>query len=232
MKRFYKQVTLDQRDGGWQVMLDGRAVRTAGKAAQRVPARPLAAALAAEWERQGEEIDPAMFVYRDLADYALDLVTPAPARAIATILRFAESDTLCYRGDPDEALFARQQAVWEPLVVAAEQRWQVHFVRVSGVIHRPQPPATLARLEAVLGAADPFTLAALQTLASLAASLIVGLAALAPDADGEALWQAAELEEIWQAELWGRDAEAKARQAQRFASFAAAMRFVGLVRTC
>lgn len=230
MKRFYKEVSLGAQGTGWQVLLDGRGVKTAGKAAQVAPTRVLGEALAAEWAAQGEEIDPASFPLRDLADYAIDIGGPDREAVIAAVLRFAESDTLCYRAEPEEALFDRQQQVWEPLVTAAEARWQVRFQRVSGVIHHAQPAETLERLEAALGELDGFALAALHTLASLAASLIVGLAALAPEADGEALWQASELEEIWQAELWGSDAEAEARAAYRFATFEAAMNFARLTR--
>ena len=228
MKRFYKNVSLGQHEAGWQVLLDGRGVKTAGKVAQVVPTQALAEALAAEWERQEGEIDPSSFPFRDLTDYTIDIASPTRSAVIAAILRFAESDTLCYRADPEEALFERQVQVWEPLVTAAEARWQVQFVRVSGVIHHAQPAATLARLKAALGELDNLTLAALHTLASLAASLIIGLAALEPGADAHALWHAAELEEEWQAELWGRDAEAEARTARRFVTFVAAMKFAEL----
>ena len=230
MKRFFKDVTLGQHEGGWQVLLDGRGVKTAAKAAQLAPTRALGEALAAEWAAQGEEIVPASFPLRDLADYAIDIAGPTRSVVIAAVLRFAESDTLCYRAEPDEALFGRQSQVWEPLVTAAEARWQVRFLRISGVIHHAQPAETLARLEAALDELDGFDLAALHTLASLAASLIIGMAALDPDADGEALWQASELEGIWQAELWGSDAEAEARAAHRFARFTAAMRFARLAK--
>jgi chaperone required for assembly of F1-ATPase len=228
MKRFYKQAAPAECAGGWQVMLDGRGVKTAAGAAQVVPTLALCEALAAEWAAQGEEIVPSSFLLRDLADYAIDVVGSARKAAIATILRFAETDTLCYRAEPDEALHARQMEVWEPLVTAAEMRWDIHFTRISGVIHQPQPTATLERLKAVLAAKDDVTLAGLQTLASLSASLIVALAAIEPGADAAALWQVSELEEAWQAELWGRDAEAEARSAGRLAIFAAAMRFVQL----
>lgn len=230
MKRFYKQAQPAQAADGWQVTLDGRAVKTQGGRSQLVPTRALAEALAAEWAAQGEAIDPASLVLRDLADHALDVVAPDAEAARKALLRYAETDTLCYRADPDEPLHHRQLELWEPLLAAAEARWDVHFARTSGVIHRPQPEATLARLDAVLASLDPFALAALNTLASLAASLVIGLAALAPDADAAALWDAAELEEQWQAQLWGRDAEAEARRDKRFAAFAAAARFAALAR--
>ena len=230
MKRFYKTVAVEPIDGGWRVTLDGRAIKTAGGRAQVVPTSALAEAMADEWLEQGETIDPTRFVLRDLADYAIDVVAPAPADVARSLLPYAETDTLCYRAEPDEALFERQAQVWEPLLIAAETRWHLRFDRISGVIHRAQPPETLARLEAVLAQETPFTLASLQTLASLAASLVVGLAALAPDADAETLWDAANLEEDWQAELWGKDDEALALRARRFAAFAAAMRFAELAR--
>lgn len=230
MKRFYKQAGIAAEGGAFRVTLDGRGVKTQGGQPQLVPTAALAEALAGEWAAQGEEIDPAAFVLRDLADLALDVIGPDRTGAIATLLRYAETDTLCYRADPDEPLHARQQELWEPLLTAAEARYDIHFERISGVLHRPQPAETLKRLEAVLAAKDDFALAALTTLTTLAASLTVGLAALEPRADVPALWQAAELEAEWQAQLWGRDSEAETRQAKRFAAFSAAARFAELAR--
>jgi chaperone required for assembly of F1-ATPase len=97
-------------------------------------------------------------------------------------------------------------------------------------MHQPQPLPTILRMRKVLAAQDSFTLAALNTLTSLAASLVIGLAAIAPDADAQALWRAANLEEEWQAELWGKDAEAEARRERRFGAFEAAMTFASLAR--
>ncbi|MFM5954194.1 MAG: ATP12 family protein [Novosphingobium sp.] len=228
MKRFYKEVSVAPEESGWRVLLDGRGVKSQGGRPQIVPTRALAEALAAEWAAQGDEINPAGFLLRDLADFAIDVIPADRAAAVAAVLRFAESDTLCYRAEPDEPLHARQLAVWEPLLKAAEARWDVHFERISGIIHRAQPAATLKRLDAVLTAQDDFALAALNTLASLAASLVIALAALEPDADIPALWDAAELEADWQTEQWGADAEAEARREQRFAAFAAAARFAAL----
>lgn len=230
MKRFYKEVAVAAEGQGWKVTLDGRAIKTAGGKPQVVPGAALAEAMAAEWAGQGEELDPARFVLRDLADYAIDVVADGRAEVIATLLRYAETDTLCYRAEPGEPLLARQEAVWDPLLAAAEARWDVHFERIGGIIHRAQPSATLRRLEAVLQAESHFTLAALNTLTTLAASLVIGLAALAPDADCTALWDAAELEGDWQAEQWGHDPEAAERRARRLAAFEKAAEFARLAR--
>lgn len=230
MKRFWKDVAVAAVEGGWQVRLDGRGIRTARGNPQVVPTPDLAEAMAGEWAAQGDEVDASAFVFRDLADFAVDVIAPDPDAAIRDLLPYGDTDTLCYRAEEGEPLHRRQCEVWEPLLAAAERRWDIHFERIGGIVHRPQPEATLARLEAVLAAEGVFTLAALNMLASLAASLVIALAAVAPDADVEALWRAANLEEDWQAELWGHDAEAQARRDTRLAAFAAAARFAALAR--
>lgn len=230
MKRFYKQVSVGQNEEGWRVLLDGRGLKTVSGRAQVLPTQALAEALAEEWADQGDEIDPASFVLRDMADYAIDVVGQDRSDAIRSLVAYAGTDTLCYRAEPDEPLHERQLEVWEPLLHAAEQRWDVHFERIDGIMHRPQPAATLTRMEAVLAAESDHVLAAVNTLTNLASSLVIALAALAPEADADALWDVANLEEDWQASLWGKDAEAEERRAQRLAVFETAMRYARLAR--
>jgi chaperone required for assembly of F1-ATPase len=225
MKRFWNEVSVEQAEDVWRVQLDGRPIKTQGGAPQIVPTRALAELLAGEWSAQGEEVDPAGFPARDMADYAIDMVAPDPAVAAAKIMRYAETDTLCYRADPDEPLHKRQWEVWEPIVTAFEAREGVRVERVSGIVHKPQPTETRARLEARLTALDPFTLAALEAATSLSASLCIGLSALDPEGKPEVLWAAAELEETWQVELWGSDWEAEDRRERRKADFLRAVRF-------
>lgn len=238
MKRFYTVVdvseAMDLPNGiskqGWQVTLDGRGLKTVKGASQVVPTPALAEALAGEWDAQGETIEPASFPMRDMADYAIDVVARDTARTADALVAYADTDTLLYRADPDELLYAQQNALWEPIVSAFEAREGVLFERVSGIIHRPQPPAALATIRARLARFDPFTLAALEAKASLAASLITGLSALEAQADVAALWHAASLEEEWQAEKWGRDEEAEERRTRRTADFHRAAQFAALAK--
>jgi chaperone required for assembly of F1-ATPase len=228
MKRFYRDVAVEAGDGGYRIQLDGRPIRSQGGAPQVVPSRALAEAMAQEWRAQGEEIDPKAFVLRDLADFAIDHVAPDAAAAATRLLPFAETDTLCYRADPDEPLYRRQQELWEPLVQAAEARHGVRLERVSGIVHRPQPAETLARLQAAMAALDPFTLAALETLTRLTASLTIGLLAIEPGADPDALFAAANCEQDWQAKLWGWEWHAEEDRARRLEAFRQAVRFARL----
>ncbi len=230
MKRFYKQVTTTELEGGWRVLLDNRPIKSVGGRPQLLPTRALAELLAAEWAGQGEDIAAASFILRDMADYAIDVVGTDRDVAIRQLLPYGETDTLCYRAEPHDPLRREQDRLWEPLLTAAERRFDVRFERISGVIHRPQPASTLLGLETVLAEQDDFALAGLRNLAGLAASLVIGLTVLEDGADVDALWDAAHLEENWQAEHWGWDAEAATLHARRRATFVAAARFVRVAR--
>ncbi|GGA08845.1 ATPase [Blastomonas marina] len=230
MKRFYETAEAQAVEGGWQVMLDGRAVKTQGGRAQVVHSQRLGEAMAAEWAAQGNKIDPKGFVLRDLVDHAIDNVAPDPGATVDRLLRYAETDTLCYRADPEDALFKRQQEVWEPLVAALEAREGIRLERVSGVVARPPSDDTIEALRRRLAALPPLELAAVDMMTSLAASLCVALAAIDDDADPDRLWDAAELEESWQADLWGKDEEAEERRAERRANFRQAFDFARLAR--
>ncbi|NNC60473.1 MAG: molecular chaperone [Erythrobacter sp.] len=230
MKRFWNTVSVEPVDGGWQVMLDGRGVRTQGQRAQIVSQRKLADLLAAEWEDQGEEIDPATFVHRDMADYAIDMIATGEEDIVAKLLVFLETDTLCYRADPDEPLYRRQLEVWEPIVTRFEARENLSIERASGIVHRAQPEPTLATMRTRVAAIEPMAQAALFALTSLSASLIIGLEALEGDEADDTLWDAANLEEDWQVELWGEDAEAAARRAKWRAEFRRALVFAKAAR--
>ncbi|NVD45431.1 ATP12 family protein [Qipengyuania atrilutea] len=231
MKRFYKAVTVQPNEGGYAVALDGRLVKTQTGRPQVVPSAATAELLAAEWERQGETIEPKSFRHRDMADYAIDMIAQDRRRSIDKLLSYGETDTLCYRADPDEALYARQQEEWEPILSALEDRLGITMTRVSGVMHKAQGESALARLREEVEGLDDFTLAALETMASLAASLTAALGAMQDDADAGAIWDAAQLEERWQIEQWGEDAEAARRMAERREAFMAAHAFAASLRS-
>ncbi|MDG6077997.1 molecular chaperone [Erythrobacter litoralis] len=230
MKRFYAQVAAQEAAGGWIVHLDDRPLKTQGGRPQLAPSVELAELLAAEWRGQDDEIDPSAFRFRDMADYAIDVVRKEPDVIVDKLLGYAETDTLCYRADPEDPLYRRQQEVWEPLLAETEAREGVRFHRVSGILHRAQAGETLATLRNHLERLDPFKLAALEQLVSLSASLCIGLAALEPGADADALWNAANLEEDWQAERWGKDEEAAARREGRRKAFLNAIAFARSVK--
>ncbi len=228
MKRFYKQAGVVAAEGGWQVTLDGRPVRTPAKAALTVPTRPLADAIAAEWAGQGEEIDPVTMQATGLANAAIDQIAPNRESFAAGIAAYGETDLLCYRAAGPAELVARQAAEWDPLLDWARMRYDIAFRVTTGIVHIAQPPESVARLAAAVTACTPMTLAGLSTLVTISGSLVIGLALLERAFPLDPLWRAAELDSLWQAQLWGADEAAEALRARRRIEFEGAARFCAL----
>ena len=213
MKRFWKQVDVD---ADRVVRLDDRPVRTPGRTPLALPTPALAQAVAEEWRSVGETVDPRAMPLTGLANAAIDRIAVDPAPFAAGLARYAESDLLCYRADSPPELIARQDAVWNPLLDWARDRYDVHFTLVTGIMHQPQPEATVARLAQAVAALGAFQLAALSPVVTITGSLILALALLEGAADPDAVWTAAHVDEDFQAEQWGEDYLAlEAREAKR-----------------
>ena len=230
MKRFWKDVALAEASGGWTVTLDGRVLKTPARDTLVVQSRELGEAIADEWRACGDEIDPRQMPLTGLANATIDHVAPAPERFAADLAQYAEGDLLCYRAEHPPALVAVQAAAWDPLVDWARQRFDSAFVVTSGIIHVPQPAATVERLGGALAAASPFELAGLSPIVTIGGSLVTALALFERAIDVETAWAAVSLDDRWQIEQWGADDEAVASLANRQRDFAAAAQFLLLVR--
>ena len=229
MKRFYTQAEASPVEGGWQIMLDGRPVKTPGRQDLVVPSERLGQAIAGEWQAQGDEVNPRAMPLTGLANAAIDRVTPDPASFARGLARYGEGDLLCYRAEGPEALAARQILLWDPLLAWARRRFDVDFETACGVIHRPQHQETIDRLARAVAARDAFALAALSPLVTVSGSLVIGLALTEAAIDPDTAWAAAKLDEQWQIEQWGEDAEALAMLASRRRDFEAGFRFLNLL---
>lgn len=224
-KRFWKTASVEQRGDGYTVLLDSRLVRTPGKSDLLLPSQALASEIAAEWDAQDDVIDPLSMPMTRSANAAIDKVTHQHAEVAGLLAEYGDADLLCYRAVSPASLVARQNEIWNPLLDWAAAILDAPLVPVSGVIHSPQNPETISHLAQKVGEMDVFVLTAFHDLVGMSGSLIIGFAALEPDADLIALWNASRLDEIWQAEQWGADEQAQAVADCKKAEFLHAKRF-------
>jgi chaperone required for assembly of F1-ATPase len=229
MKRFYKNATVTGDAAPFGIALDARPLRTPARAALALPTRALAEAIAAEWQAQGDEIAPRTMVLTGLANAAIDRVAPAHEAFADALARFAENELLAYRADSPAPLVARQAAAWDPWLAWARSRYDVEFALTAGIIHVPQPAATLARMVAAYRTMDAFRLAALHPVVTICGSAVLGLAIAEAALDADTAWETSHLDELWQAEQWGKDPLAEAGHKERQAELAAAVRMLALL---
>lgn len=227
-KRFYKKAEAGPQGDGYAILLDGRAVKTPAKQPLAVPGLALARAIAAEWERQGEHIDPSTMWLTKLASTAIDLVMPRRDAVIAELVAYAGTDLLCYRADAPRGLAERQKAAWNPLLDWAAAQG-IRFRVTTGLIHVAQDEAALAAYGRALAALDPFRLTALHNAVTLTGSAVIGLAVTLGRLPAAEAFAAAHIDEAWQAELCGEDEEEAARLARRRDELLETGRFLSLL---
>lgn len=230
MKRFWKTAAVREAEGGWTVALDAKPIRTPAKNPLVVPSRALAEAIAAEWNGQGEEISPASMPLMRLASTAIDLVSKRHEVVAAEVAKYAETDLVCYRAERPPQLAHRQQAGWGPLLDWAMLRYDAPLSVTSGVIPAAQNPASLKSFHGVVASYSPLELTALHAITTACGSIVLGLALVEDRIDAEEAYALSQLDETFQIEQWGEDAEAARRRASLREDILNAALFLRLLR--
>ena len=229
MKRFWKQVSTLAEENGWAIRLDERAIRTPARAVLVVPTEALANAIAEEWRSLEGEIDPRAMPLTGLANAAIDRIAPDRLAFASGLSKYGEADLACYRSEWPPELVSRQQASWGELLAWGRRRYDVDFSTTTGLLHVPQPRATIDRLGQAVAELDAFHLAGLSPLVSTGGSLVAALAVLEKTIGAETAWEAVSIDERWQLEQWGGDEEAVAALENRRRDFLAGARFLDLL---
>jgi chaperone required for assembly of F1-ATPase len=224
--KFYKTVEVAQMDGGFVVQLDGKPLKTPGRSALMLRNAALAEAVAEEWRRQASEVDPTRMLLTGLAHAAVDLVAHHRGRVMERVLGYGRSDLLCYRAEGPVSLVERQAASWDPLLRWIAEAHGVTLLAGEGVAFIEQPAGAALALERLVASLGDFQLAALDRATSLTGSLVLGIALQDGRLSAAEAFDVATVDEAYQAEKWGRDAEAEARRANMLAELEATERFL------
>lgn len=221
-KRFYKKVSVRADGDGFAIGLDANTLKTPGRTPFALPVRALAEAVAEEWRGQGTCIDRSTMPLTALANTAIDQVADNADAVRGDIRAFAASDLLCYRAQSPDGLVRRQQTHWDPVLAWSDTALDAPFHLAGGIMPVEQPLPSLDRITVVLAGVEPLPLAAVHMVTTLTGSALLALALTHGRMDAGAVWRAAHVDEDWQIETWGEDAEARARRTGRRLVFDAA----------
>ncbi len=232
MRRFWDRASIAEQSGGFAILLDAKPMRIPGGAPLVIPGRALADAIAAEWQAaggaNGGQLTFDAVPLTRLAGTAQDRVAPDPGPVAAELARYAETDLLCYRAERPEALVVRQARLWQPWLDWLEQAHGARLEPTEGIIHRAQDPAALALVRAAMAGQTPFALAALGIAVPALGSAALGLALAGGALDATQAHGLSCLDELFEVEAWGEDAEARRRRDAVAADIALAERFMRL----
>jgi chaperone required for assembly of F1-ATPase len=239
-KRFYKRATFDPIEDGFIIALDGKNIRTPQQKMLHCSSQQLAAAIVAEWDAQIEFIDTDTMPLTRLLNIALDRVEIDRDALLADIVRYSETDLLCYRapvadaGLPidshSEELRALQVQHFEPILQWTKGQHGMHFAITQGLMPVPQSAASLQKIAALFAAANDHELAALSLMVPILGSALLALAIWQQKITVQEALIACRLDETVQAKHWGEDAEVATKWAVKARDVKAAAFFLSTHR--
>jgi len=213
-RKFYKAVTVIEVEGGWQVQLDSRNLRTPKAQLMVLPTRAIAELVAEEWAAQTDVIEMATMHATRLANTAIETIGGSRDGVADQIADYAGSDLVCYFAEEPAALLTRQQAAWEPVLARAEAEEGLRFERCSGIVHREQPGETLTKVRELALSLDDFALAGLAFGVPLFGSAVLAIGVLRGWLGGQEAYDLSRIDEVFQEATWGIDEEAAERTAR------------------
>ena len=207
-KRFWKEVSVAEDEGGFRVELDGRPVRTPAKTLLVVPTRAMADLIASEWDSQEEGVNPETMPVTRSANAALDKVAVQFDEVAEMLAAYGETDLLCYRADSPVELQARQSEAWDPILDWLYETLGVRLSVAAGIMPVEQSSEGQVILANRVKSLSPFELAAFHDLVAMSGSLVLALAVIERRLDPQAAWDSSRVDEKWQEDQWGPDDEA------------------------
>ncbi|MGJ5177387.1 ATP12 family chaperone protein [Bradyrhizobium oligotrophicum] len=224
-KRFYKEAGTAAAEGGFHITLDGRPIRTPSGRLVVVPVAELAEAVAAEWQAQGESINPTTMPLTRFANSVVQSVVDRTGEVREDIAKYLQSDLLFYRAGHPEGLVAREAELWDPVLDWARDSLGAHFILSEGIMHVTQPDAAVQAARDALPT-GAWALAAAHVVTTVTGSALLALALAHGVRDADQVWAAAHVDEDWNVAQWGADEEAVARRAARQIDYEAAIRIL------
>lgn len=229
-KVFWSEVDIKEAQNGFQILLDGRNVKTPQKVILEVPTDKLAAVIADEWRGLENEVDPQKLPITKLANAAIDKVAVQSEPIIDMLAEYATTDLLCYRATYPVALADRQEEIWQPLLVWFENTHSVTLQIGSGVMPIAQAPEVLGACREVLRQYSNFELAAVYDLITLSGSFVIGQATAKGQIAVSDAWSASRIDEDWQIQEWGEDEDAQSLASTRQKAFERAAFVLNLLK--
>lgn len=230
LRKFYQKAEVSGQNGAYVLILDGRKARTPARNLLSVPVLEFAQVIAAEWNSQGEHIDPGSMPFTRMANSAIDGVSTRRADVIDDLERYASSDLVCYRAEGPDRLVREQAEAWDPVIAWFESVFSAKFLQTVGVSHVEQPLQAISALRgAIESLASPFSLAALHVMTTLSGSVLISLSHALGAIGVDEAWKAAHIDELFQESLWGRDEQAILRREMRERDFRAASEIFSII---
>lgn len=192
-----------------EVTIQGRVLKTPQDHIFQVPTQALAKAIEAEWQKDSSphyQHKP----LTSLAATALDRIAGARNSTIDELLNRVSSDAILFWAKAPPFLVKAQEETWAPLISKVNKELHLNLKPTTSLSIEPLEDE--GKIKAFLEQLNDFRLMGFLHLITLTESFCLSFLVLQEKLTPEEAWEAAQLPEKSQQEVWGEDLESKNRE--------------------
>lgn len=231
MKRFYTLVSTHKVSEGFEIHLDGKAVKTPARGILCAPTQAIADAVMQEWQVQADVIHPETIPLTQILSTKIDRVIPNRKEMHEMIIAYLDTDLVCYFADDPEELIEMQKKLWDPVLDFFRDKFGTPLKTTDGLKALTQDSAAHEAVRTYIGnlCDDRFTI--LQLVCALSGSLVLAIALLEEAINAQDLIRAIYVEEdfktaLYKLEAYGDDPEIEKIRVAKTKDVNAALCFV------
>lgn len=234
-KRFYTLVHADPHEGGFGIFLDGRPVRTRMGNVLCAPNRAVADEIVREWSSQTDEIVPDTMPFTQILNTRLDRVSAGRKAMTEAILKYLDTDMVCYLTAEPEDLHQRQKREWSRFTNWFSGAFGQPLNMTTELRAVAQPEAVKISVREKVESLDDNTFTILQWVTAIAGSVVMALSFIEGASGAAEILSARFVEEdykesLYNADLHGRDPMLETLRTQMETDLAAAQKYLNSLR--
>ncbi len=205
MKRFYKNVSYDKKGDNYRILLDDRALNTKSGQNFLVPSVELAKEIVTEWVEQDDVMDPQTMPLTQIVNTKIDHVSKKRAEISRKILKYLDTDLLCYIASEPSELVNLQNYKWGKWRSWFEHSFDCTLKTTTGLVALSQSDEIHDKLSSKISSLSDDEFTVLQIIVPLSGSLILAFAMIAGKATSQDVIDACFIEEDYKNTLYNSD---------------------------
>lgn len=175
MKRLYQTVEVAKNDEGFIFLADGKTLRTRAGKVLIAPNREIAEQVVKEWESQKKEVIIETMPITHMLNTKIDRIMAGRKAIEAGLLRYIDTDLVCYFAPGPEDLVSLQKQRWDPFRLWFSEFFSCDLKTTNTLKAEPQTEKAHQKVREHINGMNDDLLTVLQWVTVLGGSLVMAL---------------------------------------------------------
>ena len=209
MKKFWKTVEVSElTTNSYQILLDKKILKTPMQNDLIFTNYRISYETSLEWDINSDELDTDEMIFFGIFSTAIDRIVNDRVLYINEIMKFVDTDLICYKADKPDELVELQNKHWDPILLIIKNYIGEEIEVFTGIMPRTQNIQVHNKIKKLIHNFSNIELSILHRLTNIIGSIFISLCVIKGDILKEHICQLYFLDELWQAENWGVEEEA------------------------